>query len=438
MKRNWWLLLGLLPLLIACRAPAGQPPDTTALTPAAPTVVAEMVTPTAAVTASLSAAATSQAVVSAVTPTPVLTPMPPPPVPTDTPAAAAATATPFPSPTALPTAESPSGDSTFTATPTATPGRAQPATQPTVGYTPTNTYQVQRLLVGSGQPGRLYAWLTGFGWGDHLAERLLVSDDLGATWQPFEGGNVQPAGIDYATGALYGNTGGGLARWDGTSWHPVSQQQITKLLVQFGEPQKMWAISEAQVGRSEDGGQTWRLEAGSGVPLDLFLNPQKPGYIYEVAHVWGQHNLSRSTGNHQWDLLPKPDNPGEPVGTWRDIRGVAVDGDSGATYLALANIISSFNPTGSQLWRSDNLNTPDVRQVSWTLLADYGPETQMQLLASGWNPDGPGPALYANIRPEYCPPEGGTCDPEPPWVLHRSLDGGQTWKPVAIPGTAHE
>jgi hypothetical protein len=307
-----------------------------------------------------------------------------------------------------------------------------------VGYTPTNTYQVQRLLVGAGQPGRLYAWLEGFWWADGMLGRLLVSDDLGASWTPFAGGAEQLVGMDYASGALYAQIGEGLHVWDGSQWAQISAQPMTKVLVQAGEPQKMWGISQAQVARSEDGGRMWQLEAGSGAPIDLFLNPQQPGYVYLVAHVWGQHHLSRSTGNRQWDLLPKPDNPGNPEGTWRDIRGVAVDGNSGAVYLMLANLISSFNPTGSQLWRSDNLNAPDVRQVSWTLIGDFGPETQIQLLASGWNPSGPGPALYANIRPEYCPPEGGTCDPEPPWVLHRSLDGGQTWTPLTIPSAAYE
>lgn len=424
MKLRWWAI-SLAVVLAGCGAQVPQTPTVTAPT-AAVAATGTAVAPTETATARSTARG-----ISARTPTAVLSPTPLPPQPTATPVVALETATPLPPPTALPTEVA---QATAAATPT--PAPPLPTAEPVVGYTPTNTYQVQRLLVGSGQPGRLYAWLEGFWWADDIPGRLLVSDDLGATWREFEGGNVQPVGIDYASGALYGQTGAGLSRWNGAVWEMVSSQEVSKLAVQFGEPEKMWGIVQGQVGRSEDGGRTWQLEPGSGAPLDVFLNPRDPGYVYSVAQVWGQHNLSRSTGNHQWDLLPKPDNPGEPVGTWRDVRGVALDGDSGATYLMLANLISSFNPTGAQLWRSENLDAPDVRQVSWTLQGDYGPETQVQLLAAGWNPTGAGPALYANIRPEYCPAEGGTCDPEPPWILHRSLDGGQTWQPVAGPWTS--
>lgn len=434
MTRHSWLVAGFLFLLIGCAAPAGEMPTGVAPALATTAAVAPGGPTAGAASSSATSTATRRAKISAVTPTAIVDLPPSPPIPTATPAAVATPPTPFPLPTAPPTAQATPSDNT----PIATPSPAPPTAVPTVGYTPTNTYQAQRLLVGSGQPGRLYAWLEGFWWAEDLPGRLVVSDDLGATWQAFAGGNAQPLGMDYATGALYAQTADGLSRWNGSSWEAVSAEPITKLAVQFGEPQKMWGISQAQAARSEDGGRTWQLEPGSGQPLDVWLNPQQPGYVYLAAHVWGQHHLSRSTGNRQWDLLPKPDNPGKPEGTWRDIRGVAVDGDSGATYLMLANIISSFNPTGSQLWRSDNLNAPNVRQVAWTLIGDFGPETQMQLLAAGWNPSGPGPALYANIRPEYCPAEGGTCAPEPPWVLHRSLDGGQTWNPVAIPETAYE
>lgn len=420
----------LLALLLVALAGCGSPATETPAGLPADTPVAASATPTRETPATPLAFATA----TLEPPVPTDTPGPPPATSTPTPSLPVATATPFPSPTAEPTPDAMPGD----VTPTDTPGPPVPTAEPTVGYTPTNTYQVQTLLVGSGQPGRLYAWLEGFWWADDLPGRLLVSDDLGATWHPFEGGNVRPVGIDYASGALYGQTNDGLSRWDGSQWALVSPEEITKVAVQFGEPEKMWGIAQAQVARSEDGGRTWQLQPGNGVPLDLFLNPKDPGYVYLVAHSWGQHSLSRTTGNYQWNLLPKPDNPGQPVGTWRDIRGVAVDGDSGATYLMLANIIGSFSPAGSQLWRSDNLNAPDVTTVSWSLLQDFGPDVQALLLASGWNPAGAGPALYANFRSEYCPAEGGTCAPEPPWVLHRSLDGGQSWESIAIPETAHE
>lgn len=391
--------------------------------------VALMLTACAARSAPTAQPAATPVQVVALTPTAAtrVTPLPPQSTATLAPAADLPTPAPLPSLPPLPTA---TPVSLPTLAPTLPP---TPATATLPAVTPTQVYQVRRLLVGPGQPGRLYAWLTGFDWGEQPAGRLLVSDDLGASWQRFAGGDVPPVGMDYASGTLYGATADGLARWDGVAWQPVAAVQVDKLLVGLDDSQTLWSQTQGQVERSTDGGATWQVQPASGVPLDLFLVPGQPGYLFLVGHVWGQHFLSRSTGNGQWDLLPKPDQPGEAVGTWRDIRGVAVDGATGDVYMALANQIGAFNPLGSQVWRTNTLGAADRLQVTWTLLGDYGPAMQLQLLAAGWNPAGAGPALYANLRGEYCPPEGGTCDPEPPWVLHRSLDGGQSWQPLALP-----
>ena len=81
------------------------------------------------------------------------------------------------------------------------------------------------------------------------------------------------------------------------------------------------------------------------------------------------------------------------------------------------------------LWRSFNPNTPTVEDVAWEQLHDFGPNVQASLLASGWGPQGP--TLYANLWP-LTPLAGGGAEVGSP-VLHRSLDGGQTWQPLATP-----
>lgn len=397
--RRLLLLLNLLLLLALAGCSARR--STPTVQPAATPTGVMALTPTAATRA---------------------TPLPPQPTATLVSAADLTTATPSSLPTSV---------STLLPPPIDLPPTPVTAALPEV--MPAQVYQVKRLLVGPGQPGRLYAWLTAFDEGEQSAGRLLVSDDLGVSWQRFAGGDVRPVGMDYASGTLYGATADGLARWDGAAWQPVAAVQVNKLLVGLDDPQTMWSEMQGEVGRSTDGGITWQVQPANGVPLDLFLVPGQPGYLFLAGHVWGQHFLSRSTGNGQWDLLPKPDQPGEAVGTWRDIRGVAVDGATGDVYVALANQIGAFNPLGSQLWRTNTLGAADRLQVTWTLLGDYGPTVQLQLLAAGWNPSGAGLALYANLRDEYCPPQGGTCDPEPPWVLHRSLDGGQSWQPLTLP-----
>jgi hypothetical protein len=70
-----------------------------------------------------------------------------------------------------------------------------------------------------------------------------------------------------------------------------------------------------------------------------------------------------------------------------------------------------------------------VKEVAWELVHDFGADAQVSLLASGWGPDGL--AIYANITP-LTPLDGGGASVGAP-VLHRSLDGGQTWTPLATP-----
>ena len=102
--------------------------------------------------------------------------------------------------------------------------------------------------------------------------------------------------------------------------------------------------------------------------------------------------------------------------------GMTVDGGTGALY-----VTTQVAPVG--LWQSRNPNTTDVTDVKWELVHDFGPDARVSLLASGWGPDGL--AIYANIWP-LTPLTGGGATVGNP-VLHRSLDGGQTWEPLATP-----
>jgi hypothetical protein len=71
-----------------------------------------------------------------------------------------------------------------------------------------------------------------------------------------------------------------------------------------------------------------------------------------------------------------------------------------------------------------------VRDVGWELVHDFGPDVrQVSLLASGWGPQGL--AIYANFWPLTPLAEGGATVGAT--ALHRSLDGGQTWEPLATP-----
>jgi hypothetical protein len=89
---------------------------------------------------------------------------------------------------------------------------------------------------------------------------------------------------------------------------------------------------------------------------------------------------------------------------------MALDGGSGALYVTTH---------GHKLWRSHNPDALDPNDVQWELIHDFGRDTTVESLASGWSPQGLG--LYANIKSGQDTP-----------VLHRSLDSGQTWEPLPI------
>ena len=79
--------------------------------------------------------------------------------------------------------------------------------------------------------------------------------------------------------------------------------------------------------------------------------------------------------------------------------------------------------------RSLNPHVPDLNQVDWELVHDFGQYTQVNLLASGCSPHGL--ALYANLWPLQWLDAGYS--EVGPSVLHRSLDGGRSWTPLPIP-----
>jgi len=364
------------------------------------------------------------------------TPLPP--EATRAPTAAPATVT-QPATSVPPTATAPTPGKSIT---TPTPANPTPASQPTGSpeASPTPVWEVETLLVAPGDPGRLFALVkdsSGPLWGSPASNvRLMFSDDFAATWSPFPGGLPVPANcvvnvnLDYAySNALYASTCQGLYVWDtnGATWTKRSDRLTDAVAVAYGRPNTVWAAAHGDgIIRSSDGGKTWQ-DASTGLTTfggmaNLGFDPRDNSTLYGIIRPkYAGSYLRRGTPDGHWQTMPAPlDNA--TIET-----GMTVDGGTGALY-----VTTQVAPTG--LWQSRNPNTGNVKDVKWELVHDFGPDARVSLLASGWGPQDL--AIYANIWP-LTPltgggaTVGGATAGNP--VLHRSLDGGQTWEPLATP-----
>ncbi len=292
-------------------------------------------------------------------------------------------------------------------------------------------WQVQTLLVGSGQPGRLYALVVDR---DALMSasakaRLLMSDDAGATWQAFAGNlPVEPSclasiNLDYAgKDALYASTCRGLYRWNVNQWALVSAQPMLRVAIAYGKANLMYAMTQPQEGlvlRSDDAGKTWRNVANglvhfSGL-VNLALEPRENRVLYSIiSPKYGGSYLRRALNDNQWTTMPTPLNNSQIE------TGMAIDGATGALY------VTAFSGTSWQLWRSLNPTIENVNAVMWDKVYDFPGENGVTMLALGASAQGL--ALFVKSSPTNCNAADAACDP---FVL-RSLDSGKTWTRITI------
>ncbi len=359
------------------------------------------------------------------------TPSPVPASPTPQPMAMPPTPVPIlPTPTSVPPT---STADAFEASPTMTAAPTETATDTPEPPAPQEWWQVRTLLVAPGEPGRLYALIGDLpaGFDDATTPWFLISDDYGDTWVDFPGGLpaqecVYNVNLDYATpDALYASTCKGLYRWTGAEWAVISPQQTRMVAIVYRQPEVIWAANihppVGAVARSVDGGVTWTRADGGLIQFNGMANvavdPRDANALYGVIMPkYGGSYLRRGTGGGQWKTMPTPLENSQ-IG-----MGMTIDGATGALYVMVKSPIS-------QLWRTLNPNVPDLNDVQWELVQDFGRDVDVELLASGWSPQGL--ALYANLWPLEWRDEGyavrGTA------VLHRSLDGGHTWAPLPLP-----
>jgi len=382
--------------------------------------------PTVPETASSQAPPVKAAVVASVTTPAPIAPSLTPPLPTSPPTEPSAAV----APTGLP----PAVASTPKAATPSPPASPLPRTSPPPpSPTPGPAWEVETLLIAPGEPGRMYALMkdsVGSLWASPAAHvRLRVSDDWGDTWADFPGGLPAPAecmvnvNLDYATpDALYASTCQGLFVWEGSGgWVSRSAERTNVVAVAYGEPGGVWAAVVGDgVVRSDDGGRTWRPASTGlvtfGGMANLGFDPRDNRTLYGIIRPkYAGSYLRRGTSEGNWLTLPTPAN-NAAIET-----GMAIDGGSGTLY-----VTTQAPPAG--LWFSRNPNAADPAAVVWEKIRDFDATARVSLLASGWGPAGP--AYYANIWPTWYAGETGSPGPG---VLHRSLDGGNTWEALPAP-----
>jgi len=343
--------------------------------------------------------------------------------------------TPLPPPTNAPTlAPIQTARPTDTRTPTPT---AVPSPTPAIAA---SELIVCTLLVAPGQPGPLYAILAdSYCFTSRTQTKFLVSNDFGKSWVAFPGGLpvgsscLRNINLDYiAIDALYASTCQGLYRWSQSKWNLISSQQTESVAIVYGQPNMLAAIARTDQGgpviRSTDSGKTWN-NASTGLVhfngvANLARDPRSSNLMYAI--IWPKYAgsyLRRGTTSGDWDTMPTPLN-----NTQIEI-GMTIDGATGALYVTAYNFAQSGNTSSPrmQIWRATDPSRPDVKAVTWDQIYDFGENVIVNLLASGWSPQGL--ALYARVMPTNC---SSVTDPKCIASVQRSLDGGKSWAQLVI------
>lgn len=338
---------------------------------------------------------------------------------------AASTAMPSLAPTLPPTLTGVPTPLAPTATRTIAPKTPTPSS-------PKSGLDVLTLLVGPGQPARLYALLASpFDPTRGPQMRLVVSDDQGATWSTFSGGLPTEPGcmhnvnLDYANpDALYASTCRGIYRWESNHWAFLSQLETGMVAVVYGKPSAIWAIANQNrngpIVRSLDGGATWNsasvdLAHFTGI-ADLAIDPRDANTLYAIINPkYAGSYLRRGNAQGQWQTMPTPLND-SVIET-----GMTIDGASGSLFVTLPVFSKSSNGEW-QLWRTRSPGAPDLHSVAWEMVHGFGEGTRVTVLASGAGSQG------LDIYVECFPLAGGS-------YVQRSTDGGHTWARVNLPGS---
>lgn len=397
--------MGLLALSAACE---NAPSPTPASTPTATRVTADA-TPSVGATAAPTTAPTSPSTPApSATPTSAAAPLTPQAKgtqgalldPIDTPSGVA---TPFPPPTKRATVGA-------TTAPTSTPPLPTPF--------PTSAPYVRRLLAAPGNPSPLFALTS--------ANRLVRSDDGGAAWSEIATASTGATaltgiGIDYRNPkTLYLTTDKGIFRSDdqGRTWTFLNSLLGQGITVDFNDPKILWTgVSSGrnlEIRKSLDGGAMWNNATtgffGHVLAGPILIDPQDSNTLYAVADgIRGGQTLYRGTRDGAWKGVSLPSNFSFGYCCFVPV-GVAWSTNSRTLYIGSG---------GGRLYGSANAKEPDVTKVNWRVVADFGADKIVGVLAHGE----PNETLYVTLYDTKANQS----------KLLKSPDGGQSWQELPMP-----
>lgn len=233
------------------------------------------------------------------------------------------------------------------------------------------------------------------------------------------GENVGGRHVGYGDGIYRSSDGGKSFKKMGLE----KSEHLSKILVHPRNPNLVYVASQGPLWSSggerglymtRDGGKTWDLVLSKGKwtgVTDVVMDPKNPSILYAATHqrhrtVWSLVNAGPETGIH------KSTDGGR---TWRELKSGLPGGDLGKISLAVSHqdtrvIYATIELPGRKggIWRTANGGE------SWAKMSDY---------TSG----GTGPHYYQEI---YADPHRFDVLYHADVYLHRSEDGGKTWKSV--------
>jgi hypothetical protein len=277
--------------------------------------------------------------------------------------------------------------------------------------------------------------------GDYRRRGVVKSADGGTTWT--DAGLTTQSRIVLSTdpgdrGALYATSGDGLrfeSRDRGATWTPTAYSTVAAAA---HDPSRVYALDEAGVVESVDGGRTWTVHDNgivSTLVASLAIAPGSPGIMY--AGTLGGGIFTSSNGGRSWQLAWT--GPGQ-----NSVIALAVS-PHGAIYAGTRGNGLFESVDGGGRWSATALSTGYVTGIAFdpvhagTMFVvsttangyAYGAGRTIRETVDGgatWRKvDGPGRVQTVAVDPRT----GRTLFAGATRGLYRSTDGGGTWNLVA-------